>query len=44
VILHGNIRDLAPLEALDAMLATTDLEYTVDGHTMEIRTRQPGTP
>jgi ferric-dicitrate binding protein FerR (iron transport regulator) len=44
VILHGNIRDLAPLEALDAMLATTDLEYTVDGHTMEIRTRHPGTP
>jgi ferric-dicitrate binding protein FerR (iron transport regulator) len=43
VILHGNIRNLSPLEALDAMLATTDLEYAVDGHTMEIRTRRPGT-
>jgi ferric-dicitrate binding protein FerR (iron transport regulator) len=44
VILHGNIRHLAPLEALDAMLATTDLVYELDGHTMEIRTRLPGTP
>jgi ferric-dicitrate binding protein FerR (iron transport regulator) len=26
-ILHGSIRDLAPLEALDVMLATTQLEY-----------------
>jgi ferric-dicitrate binding protein FerR (iron transport regulator) len=26
-ILHGSIRHLAPLEALTAMLATTDLEY-----------------
>ena len=26
-ILHGSIRHLAPLEALDVMLATTDLEY-----------------
>jgi ferric-dicitrate binding protein FerR (iron transport regulator) len=39
VILHGNIRHLAPLAALDVMLATTDLEYTLIGDTMEIRTR-----
>lgn len=39
VILHGNIRHLAPLAALDVMLATTDLEYTLVGDTMEIRTR-----
>jgi ferric-dicitrate binding protein FerR (iron transport regulator) len=39
VILHGNIRNLAPLAALEAMLATTDLEYVLRGDTMEIRTR-----
>jgi hypothetical protein len=39
VILHGNIRHLAPLAALDVMLATTDLEYALVGDTMEIRTR-----
>ncbi len=39
VILHGNIRHLAPLAALDVMLATTDLEYTLVGDTMEIRVR-----
>ena len=39
VILHGNIRHLEPLAALDAMLATTDLEYVVEGDTMEIRAR-----
>lgn len=39
VILHGNIRHLAPLAALDAMLATTDLEYVLGGDTMEIRAR-----
>ena len=39
VILHGNIRHLAPLAALDAMLATTDLEYVLEGDTMEIRAR-----
>ena len=39
VILHGNIRHLAPLAALDVMLATTDLEYLLDGDTMEVRTR-----
>lgn len=38
-ILHGNIRHLAPLAALDAMLATTDLEYALVGDTMEVRTR-----
>jgi len=39
VILHGNIRHLAPLAALDAMLATTDLEYTLVGDTMEVHVR-----
>jgi hypothetical protein len=39
VILHGNIRQLAPLAALDVMLATTDLEYSLVGDTMEVRTR-----
>ncbi len=39
VILHGNIRNLTPLAALEAMLATTDLEYTLRDDTMEIRTR-----
>jgi ferric-dicitrate binding protein FerR (iron transport regulator) len=39
VILHGNIRHLAPLAALDAMLATTDLEYVLIGDTIEIRAR-----
>jgi ferric-dicitrate binding protein FerR (iron transport regulator) len=45
-ILHGNIRNLAPFEALSAMLATTDLEYVLDGDIMEIRLRDvepPGT-
>lgn len=39
VILHGNIQHLAPLAALDVMLATTDLEYTLVGDTMEVRIR-----
>lgn len=39
VILHGDIRHLAPLEALEAMLATTDLMVELSGDTMEIRTR-----
>jgi len=39
VILHGNIRHLAPLAALDAMLATTDLDYMLIGDAMEIRAR-----
>ncbi|HWN06835.1 MAG TPA: FecR family protein [Steroidobacteraceae bacterium] len=39
VILHGDIRHLAPLEALEAMLATTDLRVELDGDTMEIRSR-----
>ena len=39
VILHGNIRHLAPLAALDVMLATTDLEYALIGDRMEISTR-----
>lgn len=37
-ILHGNIRHLAPLEALSVMLATTDLEYALlDDGTILIR-------
>lgn len=39
VILHGNIRHLPPLAALEAMLATTDLEYVLVDDTMEIRAR-----
>lgn len=39
VVLHGNIRHLAPLDALDVMLATTDLEYALNGRRIEIRTR-----
>lgn len=39
VILHGNIQHLAPMDALDVMLATTDLEYTLVGDTMEVRVR-----
>ena len=39
VILHGNIHHLPPLAALEAMLATTDLEYVLEGDTMEIRAR-----
>ncbi|MBF8292498.1 MAG: hypothetical protein HW417_1573 [Steroidobacteraceae bacterium] len=39
VILHGNIVHLAPMAALDVMLATTDLEYTLVGDTMEVRFR-----
>ena len=44
VILHGNIRHLPPLDALEAMLATTDLEYVIDGDTMEIRARADRLP
>ena len=44
VILHGNIRHLAPLAALEAMLATTDLEYVLEGDTMEIRARDVRLP
>lgn len=39
-ILHGNIRHLAPLEALSIMLATTDLEHALlDDGTILIRLR-----
>jgi ferric-dicitrate binding protein FerR (iron transport regulator) len=44
VILHGNIRHLTPLAALDAMLATTDLVYVLRGDTMEIRARESRLP
>jgi ferric-dicitrate binding protein FerR (iron transport regulator) len=44
VILHGKIRHLPPLAALEAMLATTDLEYVLDGDTMEIRARSDPLP
>ncbi len=44
VILHGEIRHLAPMEALEAMLATTDLRVELDGNTMEIRSRSHDPP
>ena len=44
VILHGDIRHLPPLAALEAMLATTDLEYVLDGDTIEIRARGEPVP
>jgi ferric-dicitrate binding protein FerR (iron transport regulator) len=43
-ILHGNLRHLAPIDALRAMLATTDLECVLDGDTMEIRVKDPQIP
>lgn len=39
IILRGNIRHLAPLVALDVMLATTDLEYVLIGDRIEVRAR-----
>jgi ferric-dicitrate binding protein FerR (iron transport regulator) len=39
VILHGDVRHLAPIEALQVMLATTDLKVELRGDTMEVRTR-----
>lgn len=39
VILHGDIRHLPPLAALEAMLATTDLLIELNGDTMEVRSR-----
>lgn len=44
VILHGNIRHLEPLAALEAMLATTDLECVLLGDTMEIRAKDARLP
>jgi ferric-dicitrate binding protein FerR (iron transport regulator) len=39
-ILHGSIRNLEPLKALDVMLATTDFEYTIlDDGTILIRNK-----
>jgi ferric-dicitrate binding protein FerR (iron transport regulator) len=43
VILHGDIRHLPPMAALEAMLATTDLVAELDGDTMEIRSRSTDT-
>jgi len=40
VILRGNMSHLAPLEALEVMLATTDLGFAlVDGTTIEVRSK-----
>lgn len=40
VLLHGNVPDLRPLEALDIMLAATDFEYTLgDGGAIVIHRR-----
>lgn len=44
VILHGEVRHLAPFEALEAMLATTDLTFELRGDTMEIRARSQEPP
>jgi ferric-dicitrate binding protein FerR (iron transport regulator) len=44
VILHGDIRHLAPIEALEAMLATTDLVVELRGDTMEVRARSHEPP
>jgi len=44
VILHGDIRHLPPVTALEAMLATTDLTVLLDGDTMEVRSRSPAPP
>ena len=45
-ILHGDIRHLPPMAALEAMLATTDLFVELKGDTMEIRSRsiEPPSP
>lgn len=39
VILHGDIRHLAPMEALEALLATTDLMVELRGDTLVVRSR-----
>lgn len=39
VILHGDVRHLAPIEALEVMLATTDLKFELRGDTMEVLAR-----
>jgi ferric-dicitrate binding protein FerR (iron transport regulator) len=42
VVLHGKTRDLAPLQALDLMLSTTDLEYVLPSdEVIIIRRRAP---
>ena len=41
VILHGSIRNLAPLEALDLMLSTTNLEYTLPNERSILIQRRP---
>lgn len=42
VVLHGKTRDLTPLQALDLMLSTTDLEYVLSAdEAIVIRRRQP---
>lgn len=39
-VLHGNMKHLAPLEALEVMLATTDLGFAlVGGTTIEVRSK-----
>lgn len=41
VVLHGKTRDLTPLQALDLMLSTTDLEYVLSAdEAIVIRRRQ----
>jgi ferric-dicitrate binding protein FerR (iron transport regulator) len=44
VILHGDIRHLAPMEALEAFLATTDLMAEVRGDTLVVMSRSSEPP
>jgi len=44
VILHGEIRHLAPMEALEALLATTDLMVELRGDTLVVRSRSSEPP
>jgi len=34
--LHGSVDGMSPLEALEAVLATTDFEYSIDGDTIKV--------
>jgi ferric-dicitrate binding protein FerR (iron transport regulator) len=42
VILHGKTRDLTPLQALDVMLSTTDLEYVLSTEQVILIRRRSG--
>jgi ferric-dicitrate binding protein FerR (iron transport regulator) len=42
VVLHGRTRDLTPLQALDVMLSTTDLEYVLSTDQVILIRRRSG--